>query len=216
MDLEVGTVIGGELEDAVGLWASRGPRLCESRCTRQTHTRQAHGCVAFATPSGSAAPEPVARMTRAESRPNWSPLEHVPADKVFARLIDTADRRWTADRIDNDHDIKALEDWLWETGARQRGRGAEFHRSRQQLGVLARPESFLSSCSRTARTQQSTSLHPSTQTCPAIHHGPGHSTREGSDSGRRSHHRCAGGGPQSPRRSRPREPAILLQELAGW
>ncbi len=54
-------------------------------------------------------------MPRAESRPNWSPLKHVPCDEVLARLIDTAERRWSADRFDNDHDIKALDDWLWDT-----------------------------------------------------------------------------------------------------
>ena len=48
---------------------------------------------------------------------NWSPLEHVPPDEVLSKLIDTAERRWTAERFERDHDVRALTDWLWDDDA---------------------------------------------------------------------------------------------------
>jgi len=29
----------------------------------------------------------------------WSPLEHLPSDEVLSKLLDTAERRWRADRF---------------------------------------------------------------------------------------------------------------------
>ena len=51
------------------------------------------------------------------ARVNWSPLEHVPSDEVLSKLLDVAERRWTAERFERDQDVRALTDWLWDDGA---------------------------------------------------------------------------------------------------
>lgn len=48
---------------------------------------------------------------------NWSPLEHMPIDEVLSKLIDTAERRWTAERFARNHDVRALTNWLWGCAA---------------------------------------------------------------------------------------------------
>jgi hypothetical protein len=60
----------------------------------------------------------------AAPRAHWSPLEYVPSETVLQRLIDTAERRWSAERCEYDHDVTTLNDWLWDDAARTDGRRA--------------------------------------------------------------------------------------------
>jgi hypothetical protein len=49
----------------------------------------------------------------AELGADWSPSEHVPADEVLQRLLDTTERRWSAERFGGDSDVQVITDWLW-------------------------------------------------------------------------------------------------------
>jgi hypothetical protein len=55
--------------------------------------------------------------TNAARRPNCSPLQHVPCDDALQGWLDNAERRWSADRFKDDHDVRVLTDWIWDTEA---------------------------------------------------------------------------------------------------
>ncbi len=45
---------------------------------------------------------------------NRSPLEQVPSETTLQRLIDTAERRWRAERFEGDSDVRVITDWIWD------------------------------------------------------------------------------------------------------
>jgi len=61
------------------------------------------------------AAEPAQKDRHGAPGANWSPLEHLPSDEVLSKLLDTAERRWRADRFEYDHDVRVVTDWVWST-----------------------------------------------------------------------------------------------------
>jgi hypothetical protein len=122
-------------------------------------------------------------------------------------LLATAERRWRADRFDNDFDVRVLTDWLWDEDA---------HHDEQAAATVIDAANDLAYALGPTRPVV---LIPHA-TLPTVqlarrHHGAWHHTSVGGDSGWCAHRRCAARGLGGLRRARPREPAVLLSRLAG-